>query len=446
MTDLFEQQRKNVILTESPLATRMRPRHLDEFAGQSHLLGEGRVLRTCIERDIVPSVILWGPPGCGKTSLANIIANVTSSKFESLSAVSSGVSDLRKIIDAAKERRGMYGSRTILFLDEIHRFNKAQQDVVLPYVEDGTITLIGATTENPSFEVISPLISRCRIFALKPLDSTEILVLLRRALSDDERGIGKLKARATDEVLDYLIDMTDGDARLALNTLELAANACKVDSSGNATLDAELIEDAIQHKSVRYDKSGDGHYDTISAFIKSVRGSDPDASIYWLARMIEAGEDPMFIARRLVILASEDIGMADPTGLLIAVATQQSVHLIGMPEGAIPLAHATVYLATAPKSNAAYVALRMARDDVLTSRNEQVPMHLRNAVTKLMKNQGYGEGYIYPHDQPGHFSAMQNLPDTLANKRYYHPSDQGYEMKIGQRIREWRSDQILQSE
>lgn len=446
MTDLFDQQRKRIILSESPLATRMRPRHLDEFAGQSHILGEGRVLRSCIEKDILPSVILWGPPGCGKTSLANVIANVTSSHFESISAVTSGVSDLRKIIDLAKERRGMYQSKTILFLDEIHRFNKAQQDVVLPYVEDGTITLIGATTENPSFEVISPLISRCRIFTLRPLDASEILVLLKRALDDDERGIGRLKVSATDEMLAYLIEMTDGDARLALNTLELAANTCEVDSSGNTTLHASLIEDAIQHKSIRYDKSGDEHYDTISAFIKCIRGSDPDAAIYWLARMVEAGEDPMFIARRLVILASEDVGMADSTGLLIAVAAQQAVHLIGMPEGAIPLAHATVYLATAPKSNAAYAALRTARDDVISSRNEPVPMHLRNAVTKLMKSQGYGEGYMYPHDHPGHFSAMKNLPESLTNKTYYYPSDQGYEVDIGRRIREWWSDRMVQSE
>lgn len=441
MTDLFEDQRKKALGREAPLAARMRPRTFDDFVGQEHILGEGRVLRRSIEADQIPSMILWGPPGVGKTTLANLIANVTRSYFDPVSAVTAGVADLRRIVEGARERRGMYGQRTLLFVDEIHRFNKAQQDVILPHVEEGTVTLIGATTENPSFEVIAPLLSRCRVFTLKALTDEEVVTIVRRALLDEERGMGSLHVDMADEAIKHLVAMTNGDARVALNALEMAATATAPDPSGARHVTLDTIEDALQQRSILYDKAGDQHYDTISAFIKSVRGSDPDAAIYWLSRMIEAGEDPMFIARRLVILAAEDVGMADPQGLSVAVATQQAVHFIGMPEGAIPLAEATVYLATAPKSNSAYVALNHAREDARHTRNEPVPMHLRNSVTPLMKEQGYGKGYKYSHDYPGHFAPMDNLPPSLKDRRYYQPGDQGYEKAVSQRLREWWAGQ-----
>ena len=437
MTDLFEDQRKKALGREAPLAARMRPRTFDDFVGQDHIIGPGRVLRRSIEADQIPSMILWGPPGSGKTTLANLIASVTQSYFDSVSAVTAGVADLRKIVEGARERRGMYGQRTLLFVDEIHRFNKAQQDVILPHVEDGTVTLIGATTENPSFEVIAPLLSRCRVFTLKALTDEEVATIVQRALADEEWGIGSLHVDVAEDAIHHLVAMTNGDARVALNALELAASATAPDPSGVRHVTLDTIEDALQQRSMLYDKAGDQHYDTISAFIKSVRGSDPDAAIYWLVRMIEAGGDPMFIARRLVILAAEDIGMADPQGLSVAVATQQAVHFIGMPEGAIPLAEATVYLATAPKSNSAYAALNQAREDARRTRNEPVPMHLRNPVTPLMKEEGYGKGYKYSHDYPGHFAPMENLPASLRDHRYYQPSDQGYEKTVSQRLREW---------
>jgi putative ATPase len=437
VTDLFENQRKKALGREAPLAARMRPRTFDDFVGQNHIIGSGRVLRLSIEADQIPSMILWGPPGVGKTTLANLIANVTKSYFDSVSAVTAGVADLRKIVESARERLGMYGHRTLLFVDEIHRFNKAQQDVILPHVEEGTVTLIGATTENPSFEVIAPLLSRCRVFTLKALTDEEVVVIVKRALADEDRGIGSLHADVADDAIHHLVAITNGDARVALNALELAASATAADSSGARHVTLDTIEDALQQRSILYDKAGDQHYDTISAFIKSVRGSDPDAAVYWLGRMIEAGEAPMFIARRLVILAAEDIGMADPQGLSVAVATQQAVHFIGMPEGAIPLAEATVYLATAPKSNSAYAALNKAREDARNTRNEPVPMHLRNSVTPLMEEQGYGKGYKYSHDYPDHFAAMENLPESLKGRRYYQPSDQGYEKAVSQRLKDW---------
>jgi putative ATPase len=413
---------------------------MDEFVGQEHIVGPGRVLRRSIEADQLPSMILWGPPGSGKTTLAFLIAGITRCYFDPVSAVTSGVADLRKIIEGARERRGMHGQRTVLFVDEIHRFNKAQQDVILPHVEEGTVTFIGATTENPSFEVIAPLLSRCRVFTLKALTDDEISTIVRRAVEDEEQGVGSLQVALAEDAVQHLVTMANGDARIALNALELAASATEPDPSGARHVTLDTIEDALQQRALLYDKAGEQHYDTISALIKSVRGSDPDAAIYWLGRMIEAGEDPMFIARRLVILAAEDIGMADPQGLPVAVAAQQAVHFIGMPEGAIPLAQATVYLATAPKSNSAYVALNRAMEDARSTRNDPVPMHLRNAVTRMMKDMGYGTGYKYSHDYPGHFAPMENLPSPLKNRRYYEPSDQGYEKSVAERLREWWAD------
>ena len=404
--------------------------------GQEHILGHGRVLRRSIEADHVPSMVLWGPPGSGKTTLAHLISGITQAHFAPVSAVTAGVADLRKLIDAARERRGMHDQRTLLFVDEIHRFNKAQQDVILPHVEEGAVTLIGATTENPSFEVIAPLLSRCRVFTLNALSDEDVASIVERALADEERGLGDMRARLAEDAMNHLVVMANGDARTALNALELAVWATAADERGERLVTLATVEDALQHRSILYDKSGDQHYDTISAFIKSVRGSDPDAAVYWLSRMIEAGEDPLFIARRLVILAAEDVGMADPQGLPVAVAAQQAVHFIGMPEGAIPLAEATVYLATAPKSNSAYAALNRAREDARQTRNEPVPLHLRNAVTSLMRGQGYGKGYRYAHDYPGNFAPMDNLPPSLADRRYYEPGDQGFERDVARRLSE----------
>ena len=437
MVDLFENERNKAMSREAPLAARMRPRTFDEYVGQEHIVGPGRVLRLSIEADRLPSIILWGPPGSGKTTLAHLIANITQSHFDPVSAVTAGVADLRKVVAQARERRGMYGRRTILFVDEIHRFNKAQQDVILPHVEEGAVTLIGATTENPSFEVVAPLLSRCRVFALKALTDDDVAAVVRRALDDEEQGIGSMRVFLDEDALRHLVGMANGDARVALNALEMAASATAPDASGSRIVTLETVEDALQQRTLQYDKAGDQHYDTISAFIKSVRGSDPDAAVYWLGRMIEAGEDPMFIARRLVILAAEDVGMADPQGLPIAVAAQQAVHFIGMPEGAIPLAEATVYLATAPKSNSAYVALNQAMEDARNTRNDPVPLHLRNAPTRLMRDMGYGQGYKYGHDYDGGFAPMDNLPESLRDRRYYIPTDRGHEKTVAQRLEEW---------
>ena len=418
-----------------PLAARMRPRSLDEFVGQEHVIGEGHALRRAIETDRIPSMILWGPPGTGKTTLAEVIARSTGSQFVALSAVSAGVADLRAVVADAQRARTL-GRRTVLFVDEIHRFNKAQQDAVLPYVEDGTITLIGATTENPSFEVNSALLSRSRVFVLKALTDEQIERIVRTALGDIERGLGAAQVVLDDAALAALVNLANGDARVALGTLEFAADAAPADASGVRHIDAPLIADALQRRMIAYDKKGENHYDVISAFIKSIRGSDPDAGVYWLARMLDAGEDPLFIARRLVILASEDVGLADSRGLLVAMAAQQAVHFVGMPEGFYPLAHATLYLATAPKSNSVGRAYGAALEDVEQTRNDPVPLHLRNAPTGLMRSLGYGRGYRYAHAD---YAQMEGgalppaerleayLPDGLAARAYFEPGAFGEE-------------------
>ena len=437
--NLFDHRSQHELQGKAPLAARMRPRSFDEYIGQDHIIGAGSVLRRSIEADRLPSIILWGPPGAGKTTLASLIANLTRSHFEQISGVASGVADLRRVAAEARQRLGMSAQSTILFVDEIHRFNKAQQDVILPYVEDGTLVLIGATTENPSFEVVSPLLSRARVFALEALSDEQVKRIVQTAAADAERGLGALQPSLDEQALNALVNLANGDARTALNALELAVSAALPDADGMRRISLAMVEDAMQRRSLRYDKAGDLHYDAISAFIKSVRASDPDAAVYWLARMLEAGEDPLFIARRLVILASEDIGMADPHGLVVAVAAQQAVHFIGLPEGRIPLAESTVYLATAPKSNKAYMALNHATSDVQRTRNEPVPLHLRNAVTGLMKDMGYGAGYKYAHDYEGAYTPTQNLPATLADRRYYHPGNQGYEARVQERMRRWRN-------
>ena len=424
-------------LHDVPLAARMRPRSFAEFVGQEHLVGEGRLLRKCIEADQLPSMIFWGPPGSGKTTLAYVIASVTKSHFSPLSAVSAGVADLRRIVDEAKRRRKLSGQRTVLFIDEIHRFNKTQQDAVLPYVENGVVTLIGATTENPSFEVISALLSRCRVFTLNSLTDEEVRLLVERAMSDEDRGLGKLKVELAEDALGHLVVMSNGDARVALNALEMATQAILPGADGYRRLSLRTIEEALQHRALLYDKDGDQHYDLISALHKSLRGSDPDAALYWLGRMLEAGEDPLYVARRLVRFASEDVGMADPRALMVAVAAQQAVHFIGMPEGNLALAEAATYLATAPKSNSLYEAYSKVQQDVERTRNEPVPLHLRNPVTKLMRELGHGKGYKYAHDYPGHFVEQQNLPNLVKGKRYYSPSDQGYEKEVRARLKAW---------
>ncbi len=437
---LFEHEAGRQLERNAPLAARMRPRTFDELVGQERVVGPGRVLRRAIEADRIPSIILWGPPGSGKTTLANLVATATRSHFSPISAVGSGVADLRREVAAAQERLGMHGGRTILFIDEIHRFNKAQQDVILPHVESGAVILIGATTENPSFEVNAPLLSRSRVFTLEALEDEDIETLVRRAADDEERGLGAMSPHLDDDAMAALVTLSNGDARTALNALELAVSAAEPDASGVRRIAREQVEDAMQRQWVLYDRDGDAHYDTISAFIKSVRGSDPDAAVYWLARMVEAGEDPLFVARRLVILAAEDVGLADPQALPVAVAAQQAVHFIGMPEARIPLAEATVYLATAPKSNAVYEAIGKAIEDVKATRNDPVPLHLRNAPTGLMRSMGHGEGYKYSHDYEGHFAPMQNLPERLEGRRYYTPTDQGYEKEVAARLRQWWGD------
>src|SRR2546430_7555415 len=422
--------------TPDPLAARMRPRTLDEFVGQRHLLAPGKPLRDAIERGTVSSMVFWGPPGSGKTTLARVIARYTDREFVQFSAVTEGVPRVREIVNEAEGRRRL-GRGTILFADEIHRFNKAQQDAFLPHVEAGTITLIGATTENPSFEVIAPLLSRPRGLTLEPLGDVEIGAVIDRALADPERGLGRQKLTLDAEARAFLVAHAQGDARVALNTLELAARLAR--TRRTQTVDVPLLEEAAQQRALRYDKAGEEHYNVISAFIKSLRGSDPDAAVYWMMRMLEAGEDPLFIARRMVIFAAEDVGNAEPQALQVAVAAKDAVHFVGLPEGRIPLARAATFLATCPKSNAAYQAMLRASEDVRASGALPVPLHLRNAPTPLMKGLGYGADYRYPHDHPDAVVDAEYLPERLAGRRYYEPTDRGREREIGERLRGWRA-------
>ena len=436
--DLFEYGLQGRIAREAPLAARMRPRTLEEFVGQEEIAGPGKLLRRAIETDrLFSSIILWGPPGTGKTTLAMIIAHRTQSHFETLSAVLAGVADIRKVVAEAKERRALYGQRTILLVDEIHRFNKAQQDALLPHVENGTVILIGATTENPYFEVIGPLLSRSRVFQLRPLTEEEISTLLRRALRDPERGYGQQAIDITDEALEHLSHIAGGDARVALNALELAVESTPPNAGGVIHIDLVAAEDSIQRRAILYDKDGDAHYDTISAFIKSLRGSDPDAALYWLAKMIYAGEDSRFIARRMIIFASEDVGLADPQALVVATSAAQALEWVGLPEAQYNLAEAAIYLATAPKSNSAGGYFQ-ALADVEAEGIVEVPDHLKDA-TRDGGPLGHGKGYKYPHNYPGHWVQQQYLPAGLQGKRYYQPGELGYEQEIAQRLRRWRA-------
>ena len=419
-----------------PLAARMRPRSLDEFAGQTHILGPGQLLRRAIEADRIQSLIFFGPPGTGKTSLAQIIARQTKSKFERLSGVESNVADMRRVLAAASNRLENTGQPTILFIDEIHRFNKAQQDVLLPDVESGVVRLIGATTHNPFFFVNSPLVSRSQIFELRPLTEDELFSLLQRALADTERGLGYMKIKAEQDALHHLAKIADGDARKALNALEIAALTTSPQKNGVVHIDLATAEQSIQKKAVVYDDE-DAHYDTISAFIKSMRGSDPDAALYWLAKMIHAGEDPRFIARRIVICAAEDVGLADPMALVLANTALQVSEFVGWPEARIPLAEATVYIATANKSNSAYLAIDAALEDVRSGRTLPVPEHLRDTHYAGAERLGHGQGYEYAHDHPEHFVAQDYLG---ADKCYYKPTEQGVEKKIKERVEKWRAE------
>ncbi len=424
-----------------PLAARLRPRTLDEFAGQKHLLGEGKVLRRIIESDNVGSMIFWGPPGVGKTTLARIIANRTKAHFIDFSAVTSGIKEIKQVMEQAeKERR--FGGKTILFVDEIHRFNKAQQDAFLPYVEKGSIILIGATTENPSFEVNGALLSRCKVFVLQALKTEELEELLKRAMTD-ARGFGGQRVNISDEVIAALAEFANGDARSALSTLEMAVLNGDVDDKGNITVTEETVENITQKKSLLYDKTGEEHYNLISALHKSMRNSDPDAAVYWLARMLEAGEDPLYIARRVTRFASEDIGLADPRALEMAVSAYHACHFIGMPECTVHLTQAVVYMSLAPKSNALYVAYGRAKRDALTMLAEPVPLVIRNAPTKLMKELDYGKGYKYAHDEEDKLTTMQCLPDSLLGREYYTPTEDGTEAKLKARLNEikkWKNE------
>lgn len=418
---------------EEPLAERLRPKTLDEFAGQKHLVGEGMILRSLIESDHIPSMIFWGPPGVGKTTLASIIATQTKAQFITFSAVTSGIKEIKGVMEQAEKNR-IFGTKTILFVDEIHRFNKAQQDAFLPFVEKGSIILIGATTENPSFEINNALLSRCKVFVLKALDINDILALLRRALESDKE-FGKEKIKIDDKTLELIAAFANGDARNALNTLEMTLlNSPRID--GTITVEKSLVEQVVNKKSLLYDKKGEEHYNIISALHKSMRNSDPDAAVYWLARMLEAGEDPLYVARRIVRFASEDIGLADPKALQVAVAAYEASHDIGMPECSVCLTEAVIYMAMSPKSNAMEIAYNTAREDALKQLDEPVPMNIRNAPTKLMKELGYGEGYIYAHDTKEKMAAMDCLPTTLIDRVYYRPTEQGLEAKYKLRLAE----------
>ena len=428
--DLFDYMRANTMEKESPLASRMRPTTLDEVVGQKHIIGKDKLLYRAIKADKLGSVIFYGPPGTGKTTLAKVIANTTSARFEQINATVAGKKDMEEIVKNAKDAIGMYGKKTILFVDEIHRFNKSQQDYLLPFVEDGTITLIGATTENPYFEVNNALLSRSRIFELKPLEKQDIRELVMRAVYDTEKGMGTYGADITDEAADFLADVANGDARAALNAVELGILTTDKSDDGKIHITIDEAAECIQKRVVRYDHDGDNHYDTISAFIKSMRGSDPDAAVYYLARMLYAGEDVKFIARRIMICASEDVGNADPNALVVAVSAAQAVERIGMPESQIILSQAAAYVATAPKSNAAYMGIAKAMKTVADTRTMPVPAHLQDKHYKGAEKLGHGLGYKYAHDYPNHYVTQQYLPDGMEGMRFYEPSENGYEKKI----------------
>ena len=428
--DLFDYMRANTMEKESPLASRMRPTTLDEVVGQKHIIGKDKLLYRAIKADKLGSVIFYGPPGTGKTTLAKVIANTTSARFEQINATVAGKKDMEEIVKNAKDAIGMYGQKTILFVDEIHRFNKSQQDYLLPFVEDGTITLIGATTENPYFEVNNALLSRSRIFELKPLEKQDIRELVLRAVYDTEKGMGTYGADITDEAADFLADVANGDARAALNAVELGILTTDKSDDGKIHITIDVAAECIQKRVVRYDHDGDNHYDTISAFIKSMRGFDPDAAVYYLARMLYAGEDVKFIARRIMICASEDVGNADPNALVVAVSAAQAVERIGMPESQIILSQAASYVATAPKSNAAYMGIAKAMKTVADTRTMPVPAHLQDKHYKGAEKLGHGLGYKYAHDYPNHYVTQQYLPDGMEGMRFYEPSENGYEKKI----------------
>ncbi|PYZ94160.1 replication-associated recombination protein RarA [Salipaludibacillus keqinensis] len=419
---------------KGPLASRMRPRTLEEVIGQEHIIGQGTLLRRAIEADRLTPMIFHGPPGTGKTTLARVIANTTSARFDQLNAVTAGIKDVREIVQKAKDRLKFDQEKTVLFIDEIHRFNKGQQDALLPYVEDGTVVLIGATTENPMFEVNPALISRSRLFRLQSLTDNEVIRVIKQAIADKDRGFGDYSIQITDEAYDHIVNISNGDARTALNAIELAVLTTDPDDHDVIHIDLETAEASIQKRMIRYDKAGDNHYDTISAFIKSIRGSDPDATLYWLAKMIYAGEDARFIARRLYVHAAEDVGLADPNALLIAQAAFQAVEFIGMPEARIPLAEAALYLATAPKSNAVIKGIDEALQTVEKEKSGEVPVHLRDAHYKGASKLGHGEGYLYPHHYENHYVVQQYLPDHLKRRTFYHPSGSGYEKTVQKRL------------
>lgn len=437
--DLFDYMRENTIKKEAPLAARLRPQSLEEIVGQEHILAKDKLLYRAIRADKLSSVIFYGPPGVGKTTIAKVIANTTSADFKSVNATVAGKKDLEEVVNAAKDNAGMYGRKTILFIDEIHRFNKGQQDFLLPYVEDGSVILIGATTENPYFEVNGALLSRSVIFELKPLSRDNICELIRRAVYDTQKGMGSYHAEITQEALEFLADVSNGDARSALNAVELGVLTTDPNEDGKIVIDLKVAAECIQKRTVKYDKDGDNHYDTISAFIKSMRGSDPDAAVYYLARMLYAGEDVKFIARRIMICAAEDVGMADPNALNVAVSASLAVERIGMPEARIILAEAAVYVAAAPKSNASYLAIEEAMESVNKEKISSIPVHLQDCHYGGAKNMGHGEGYLYAHDYKNHYVEQQYLPDELIGRKFYRPTDIGYEKEVkryGDYIRE----------
>jgi len=421
----------------APLAARMRPRSLEEFVGQEHLVGPGRILRRLVDSGELASVVLYGPPGTGKTTLARILAQSARAHFETLNAVTSGAADIRRVAQEAHDRLRFHRQRTVVFVDEIHRFNRAQQDLLLPHVEDGTLVLVGATTENPFFALNSTLVSRVRILRLEPLSPEEIRRIVQRALQDSERGLGRLPVELDPQALEHLVHACGGDARVALNALEVAVTTTAPGPDGVRRVALEAVVEALQRPVLRYDREGDQHYDTVSAFIKSMRGSDPDAAVYWLVRMLEAGEDPRFVARRMVIHAAEDVGLADPTALLVATAAAHAVEYVGMPEAQIPLAEAAIYIACAPKSNAVVRALARAREDVRTHTPEPVPAHLRDSSYPGAVRLGHGQGYRYPHDYPGGFVEQDYLPEGLRGRVYYEPTDRGLEATLRQRLHNW---------